>query len=88
MTKAWGLTVEGCTASEPQRILDVLSSGRLVEDLASYKRSRKLLELSIISERGQKRGYSGRAILDYWVMRSSSKNIGRNKMGRLKMQSL
>ena len=86
--KAWGLTVEGCTASEPQRILDVLSSGRLVEDLASYKRSRKLLELSIISERGQKRGYSGRAILDYWVMRSSSKNIGRNKMGRLKMQSL
>ncbi len=28
--KAWGLTVEGCTASEPQRILDALSSGKLV----------------------------------------------------------
>ena len=26
--KAWGLPVEGCTASEPQRILDALSSGR------------------------------------------------------------
>ena len=28
--KAWGLPVEGCTASEPQRILDALSSGKLV----------------------------------------------------------
>ncbi len=28
--KAWGLTVEGCTASEPQCILDALSSGKLV----------------------------------------------------------
>ena len=28
--QAWGLTVEGCTASEPQRILDALSSGKLV----------------------------------------------------------
>jgi hypothetical protein len=27
---AWGLSVEGCTASEPQRILDALSSGKLV----------------------------------------------------------
>ena len=80
-TKAWGLTVEGCTASEPQRILDALSSGRLVEDLASYKRSRKLLELSIMSERGQKRGYSGRAILDYWVMRSSSKKYRQKQDG-------
>lgn len=28
--KAWGLPVEGCTASEPQRIIDALSSGKLV----------------------------------------------------------
>ena len=28
--KAWGLPVEGCTTSEPQRILDALSSGKLV----------------------------------------------------------
>ena len=28
--KAWGLPVEGCTPSEPQRIVDALSSGKLV----------------------------------------------------------
>lgn len=28
--KAWGLNVEGCTASEPQRIVDALSNGKLV----------------------------------------------------------
>lgn len=28
--KAWGLNVEGCTAKEPQRILDALSQGKLV----------------------------------------------------------
>ena len=28
--KAWGLNVEGCKASEPQRILDALSQGKLV----------------------------------------------------------
>ena len=28
--KAWGLPVEGCTASEPQRIVDALSQGKLV----------------------------------------------------------
>ena len=28
--QAWGLPVEGCTAKEPQRILDALSQGRLV----------------------------------------------------------
>ncbi len=33
--KAWGLTVEGCTASEPQRILDALSSGKLVVAIMS-----------------------------------------------------
>ena len=33
--KAWGLTVEGCKASEPQRILDALSSGKLVVAIMS-----------------------------------------------------
>jgi len=33
--KAWGLSVEGCTASEPQRILDALSQGKLVVALMS-----------------------------------------------------
>lgn len=33
--KAWGLTVEGCTASEPQRIVDALSSGKLVVTIMS-----------------------------------------------------
>ena len=28
--KAWGLPVEGCTASEPQRIVDALTEGKLV----------------------------------------------------------
>jgi hypothetical protein len=28
--KAWGLNVEGCTTAEPQRIVDALSSGKLV----------------------------------------------------------
>lgn len=28
--KAWGLPVEGCTPSEPQRIIDALTSGKLV----------------------------------------------------------
>ena len=28
--QTWGLTVEGCTASEPQRIVDALSEGKLV----------------------------------------------------------
>lgn len=28
--KAWGLPVEGCTASEPQRIVDALGAGKLV----------------------------------------------------------
>ena len=33
--KSWGLTVEGCKASEPQRILDALSGGKLVVALMS-----------------------------------------------------
>lgn len=28
--EAWGLSVEGCTAAEPQRIIDALTSGKLV----------------------------------------------------------
>ena len=28
--QAWGLSVEGCTASEPQRILDAMADGKLV----------------------------------------------------------
>ena len=33
--KAWGLNVEGCRASEPQRIIDALSSGKLVVAIMS-----------------------------------------------------
>ena len=74
--QAWGLSVEGCTASEPQRILDALADGKLVvalmtkghftksghfivlrgvqdekilvADPASYRRSQKVWDLSII----------------------------------------
>ena len=33
--KAWGLNVEGCRASEPQRIIDALSKGKLVVAIMS-----------------------------------------------------
>lgn len=33
--KAWGLPVEGCSPSEPQRILDALSNGKLVVAIMS-----------------------------------------------------
>ena len=33
--KAWGLNVEGCKANESQRILDALSSGKLVVAIMS-----------------------------------------------------
>ncbi|MEA4845767.1 MAG: C39 family peptidase [Clostridiaceae bacterium] len=33
--KAWGLPVSGCTASEPQRILDALAEGKLVVAIMS-----------------------------------------------------
>ncbi len=33
--KAWGLNVEGCKANEPQRIIDALSSGKLVVAIMS-----------------------------------------------------
>ena len=85
--KAWGLNVEGCTASEPQRILDALSDGFnlvaimtkghftsgghfivlrgvqdgqiLVADPASYRRSEKLWDLSIILNEASKRAGAG-----------------------------
>ena len=33
--RAWGLPVSGCTASEPQRITDALSSGKLIVAIMS-----------------------------------------------------
>ena len=85
--QAWGLNVEGCTASEPQRILDALSDGKLVvaimtkghftsgghfivlrgvqdgqilvADPASYRRSEKLWDLSIILNEASKRAGAG-----------------------------
>ena len=85
--QAWGLNVEGCTASEPQRILDALSDGKLVVaimtkghftsgghfivlrgvqdgqilvvDPASYRRSEKLWDLSIILNEASKRAGAG-----------------------------
>ena len=91
--KAWGLTVEGCTASEPQRILDALSSGKLVvaimskghftssghfmvlrgvqdgkilvADPASYRRSGKLWDLSIILNEASKSTAAGGP---FWII--------------------
>lgn len=85
--KAWGLSVEGCTASEPQRIVDALTEGKLVvaimlkghfttgghfivlrgvqdgkilvADPASYSRSQKLWDLSIILNEASKRAGAG-----------------------------
>ena len=91
--KAWGLSVEGCTASEPQRILDALSEGKLVvaimtkghftsgghfivlrgvqdgqilvADPASYRRSEKLWDLSIILNEASKRAGAGGP---FWII--------------------
>ena len=91
--KAWGLPVEGCTASEPQRILDALGSGKLVvaimtkghftsgghfivlrgvkggqilvADPASYKRSEKSWNLSIILNEASKRAGAGGP---FWII--------------------
>ena len=91
--KAWGLNVEGCTAAEPQRILDALSDGKLVvgiitkghftsgghfivlrgvqdgqilvADPASYRRSEKLWDLSIILNEASKRAGAGGP---FWII--------------------
>lgn len=91
--EAWGLSVEGCRASEPQRIVDALSSGKLVvaimskghftksghfivlrgvqdgkilvADPASYSRSQKQWDLSIIlSEASKSAGAGG----PFWII--------------------
>lgn len=84
---AWGLPVEGCTVSEPQRLLDALAEGKLVvaimsqghftsgghfivlrgvkdgqilvADPASYSRSQKSWDLSIILNEASKRAAAG-----------------------------
>ena len=92
--KAWGLNVEGCTASEPQRIVDALSSGKLVvaimtkghftssghfivlrgvtsdgqilvADPASYNRSQKTWDMSIILGEASKRAGAGGP---FWII--------------------
>ena len=91
--KAWGLPVSGCTASEPQRIVDALSSGKLVvaimtkghftkgghfivlrgeqdgkilvADPASYNRSQKLWNLSIILDEASDHAGAGGP---FWII--------------------
>lgn len=91
--KAWGLSVEGCTASEPQRIVDALTEGKLVvaimlkghfttgghfivlrgvqdgkilvADPASYSRSQKLWDLSIILNEASRRAGAGGP---FWII--------------------
>lgn len=94
--KAWGLSVEGCTAAEPQRIVDALTEGKLVvalmtkghftssghfivlrgctadgkilvADPASYSRSEKEWDLSIIlNEASRNAGAGG----PFWIIES------------------
>ena len=91
--EAWGLPVEGCTASEPQRIVDALSQGKLVvalmtkghftssghfivlrgvqddkilvADPASYNRSQKAWDLSIILNEASTRAGAGGP---FWII--------------------
>ena len=92
--EAWGLTVEGCTASEPQRIVDALTDGKLVvalmtkghftssghfivlrgctsdgkilvADPASYQRSEKAWDLSIILNEASKTAGAGGP---FWII--------------------
>lgn len=91
--EAWGLAVEGCTASEPQRILDALAAGKLVvaimteghftssghfivlrgvqneqilvADPASYTRSQRTWDLSIILNEASKRAGAGGP---FWII--------------------
>lgn len=90
---AWDLPVEGCTASEPQRLLDALAEGKLVvaimskghftssghfivlrgvkdgqilvADPASYNRSQKAWDLSIILNEASKRAAAGGP---FWII--------------------
>lgn len=91
--KAWELPVEGCTTSEPQRLLDALAEGKLVvaimskghftsgghfivlrgvedgqilvADPASYSRSQKAWDLSIILNEASKRAAAGGP---FWII--------------------
>lgn len=92
--EAWGLSVEGCSASEPQRIVDALSDGKLVvaimskghftssghfivlrgvtsdgkilvADPASYDRSGKQWDLSIILDEASTRSGAGGP---FWII--------------------
>lgn len=92
--EAWGLAVEGCTASEPQRIVDALTDGKLVvalmtkghftssghfivlrgctsdgkilvADPASYQRSEKAWDLSIILNEASKTAGAGGP---FWII--------------------
>ena len=91
--KHWGLSVEGCAASEPQRILDALAEGKLVvalmtkghftssghfivlrgvqdgnilvADPASYQRSQKTWELSIILSEASRSAAAGGP---FWII--------------------
>ena len=92
--EAWGLAVEGCTASEPQRIVDALTDGKLVvalmtkghftssghfivlrgctsdgkilvADPASYQRSEKAWDLSIILNEASKAAGAGGP---FWII--------------------
>lgn len=91
--KHWGLSVEGCTTSEPQRILDALAEGKLVvalmtkghftssghfivlrgvqdekilvADPASYTRSQKAWDLSLILSEASRRAAAGGP---FWII--------------------
>lgn len=92
--QAWGLPVSGCTASEPQRIVDALGQGKLVvvlmskghftssghfmvlrgvtsdgqilvADPASYSRSEKAWNISIILDEASTRAGSGGP---FWII--------------------
>lgn len=92
--RAWGLPVEGCTAAEPQRIVDALADGKLVvalmgkghftssghfivlrgvtsegkilvADPASYNRSDKTWDLSLILDESGKRAGAGGP---FWII--------------------
>jgi len=92
--EAWGLPVEGCTTSEPQRIVDALADGKLVvaimskghftssghfivlrgvtsdgkilvADPASYSRSEKQWDLSIILNEASKYAAAGGP---FWII--------------------